>query len=989
MNAKYDPKKIEPKWQKYWETKKLFHGKTGSKKKKFYALVEFPYPSGEGLHTGHVRGYTAMDIVARKRRMEGFETLYPIGWDAFGLPTENFAIKTGIHPEKVTKKNTDTFRTQMKSLGFSFDWSREINTTNPEYYKWTQWIFLQLFKKGLAYKAKMNINWCPSCKIGLANEEAIGGVCERCGKETETREKEQWMLAITKYADRLDKDLDGVDYVEKIKVGQRNWIGRSEGTTIKFKIQNEKLKIENQMSEVGSRKSKVDEYIEVFTTRVDTIFGCTYVVVAPEHPLVNIHLTTHNEQQKISNIEEIKKYIESVKKKTEQERNDATKEKTGVKLEGIEAVNPFTGENVPVFAADYVLGNYGTGAVMAVPAHDERDWAFAKKYGLPIRQSIALNVSDFDKTVKTLQILKDIHEATQKKGVKVWVLGGLSCAFHAGIIYREHSDIDLIVKDNARQKAVMDVFSELGFREVRRKKLSENLANVIYANKDGIEIDIGPNVGEFGLTGKDFEEDEKCLNGFRALVLSTRFARTLKEFQLKNREKEKDKLDWEYLNGKVFVEDGVLVNSGEFTGLSSEEAREKMTAWLTKKKLGKRQVNYRLRDWVFSRQRYWGEPIPMVKCETCGWVPISEKDLPLKLPKVKSYIPTDTGESPLAGIEKWVKTTCPKCGGPARRETDTMPNWAGSSWYYLAYVMQGISNSHPPAGGPISKYRKTFEYWTPVDWYNGGMEHTTLHLLYSRFWHKFLYDIGVVPTKEPYQKRTSHGLILAEGGVKMSKSKGNVVNPDDIVRRFGADTLRVYEMFMGPFDQDVAWSTESISGSRRFLEKVWRLQERITNEELRITNEKFLALLHKTIKKVSEDIEGMRFNTAISALMILANEMERAEFVAREDFETFLILLAPFAPHIAEELWSLQGNKTSIMLERWPKANPKFLTEETTEVIVQVNGKLRARLWVSVGASEEEVERRAREEEVIKKYLDNSVIRKVIFVPDRLVNFVV
>lgn len=955
MNAKYDPKKIEPKWQKYWETKKLFHGKTGSKKKKFYALVEFPYPSGEGLHTGHVRGYTAMDIVARKRRMEGFETLYPIGWDAFGLPTENFAIKTGIHPEKVTKKNTDTFRTQMKSLGFSFDWSREISTTNPEYYKWTQWIFLQLFKKGLAYKAKMNINWCPSCKIGLANEEAIGGVCERCGKETETREKEQWMLAITKYADRLDKDLNEVDYVEKIKVGQRNWIGRSEGTVVKFKIKNEELKNEKPWAGVGFlmqdstgkllfqkrdmkvlrdpgmitpfgggrynedespvecvkrecreelgtslvsdqiafigdfsskntpretikmffvsgvrrkdltllegekivsstpeealldknfteftkevirfHQSRQDQYIEVFTTRVDTIYGCTYVVVAPEHSIFE------NKELGIKNQAEIREYIDAVKKKTEQERNDATKEKTGVKLEGIEAVNLFTGEAVPVFVADYVLGNYGTGAVMAVPAHDIRDMEFATKYGLDV-------------------------------------------------------------------KAVV-VFSG-------QKNQAENT--------------------------------------------------------------------------EVFVEDGVLVHSGEFTGLKSEEAREKMTAWLTKKKLGKRQVNYRLRDWVFSRQRYWGEPIPMVKCETCGWVPISEKDLPLKLPKVKSYIPTDIGESPLAGIEKWVKTTCPKCGGPARRETDTMPNWAGSSWYYLAYVMQGISNSHPPAGGPISKYRKTFEYWTPVDWYNGGMEHTTLHLLYSRFWHKVLYDIGVVPTKEPYQKRTSHGLILAEGGVKMSKSKGNVVNPDDIVRRFGADTLRVYEMFMGPFDQDVAWSTESISGSRRFLEKVWRLQERITNEELRITNEKFLALLHKTIKKVSEDIEGMRFNTAISALMILANEMERAEFVAREEFETFLILLAPFAPHIAEELWSLQGNKKSLMLECWPKANLKFLTEETAEVIVQVNGKLRARLRVSVGASEEEVERRAREEEVIKKYLDNSVIRKVIFVPDRLVNFVV
>ncbi|MEI8103357.1 MAG: leucine--tRNA ligase [Candidatus Moraniibacteriota bacterium] len=859
--SRYNPKKIEAKWQKYWLKNETYRADLDSSRKKFYALVEFPFPSGDGLHTGHIRGYTAMDIIARKRRLEGYNVLFPIGWDAFGLPTENYAIKTGLHPAKVTKQNTDTFRKQLRSVGLAFDWSREINTTDPEYYRWTQWIFLQLFKKGLAYKAKMEINWCPSCKIGLANEEAQGGVCERCGGPIEKREKEQWMLAITKYADRLDQDLDTVDYWEKIKIQQRNWIGRSEGMIVKFSvIASEARQSPNDEGiatvSASGRIPRNDSFLEVFTTRVDTIYGCTYVVVAPEHEILK------NKELGITNQAEIQKYIDTVKKITEQDRLDATKEKTGVKIEGIEAINPFAGESVPIFVADYVLGNYGTGAVMAVPAHDERDLAFAKKYELPIKISIQ---------------------------------------------------------------------------------------------------------------GNNFN-DEGC-----------------------------------------FTEDGVLVNSGEFSDLKSEEAREKMVAWLEERDLGKKQVNFKLRDWVFSRQRYWGEPIPMVFCPSCakatageensGWVPLPESELPLKLPKVKSYIPTDTGESPLAVMKKWVNTKCPVCGGKATRETDTMPNWAGSSWYYLRYT--------DPKNAEALASQEALKYWmgcrtesSParpaaqlcgVDWYNGGMEHTTLHLLYSRFWHKFLFDIGVVPTSEPYMKRTSHGLILAEGGVKMSKSKGNVVNPDSVVRDFGADTLRVYEMFMGPFDQPVAWSMESISGSRRFLEKVWKLQGKVVDgaplgqlaRPVGGGSEKCEMLLHQTIKKVSEDIEAMRFNTAISSLMILVNEWEKEEMVEREMYEKFLILLSPFAPHIAEELWQVLGNEDSLFTAQWPVANENYLVQKTAKIIVQVNGKLRASFDMPTDANETDVRAQAEADGRVAMYLTDKTIRKVIFVPNRLINFVV
>ncbi len=1097
----YDPREIEPKWQKYWETEGLFHAKTGSKKRKFYPLVEFPYPSGEGLHTGHVRGYTAMDILARKRRFEGYEVLYPIGWDAFGLPTENFAIKHGIHPAIVTKKNTGNFRRQMKSLGFSFDWSREINTTDPEYYRWTQWIFLQLFKKGLAYKKAMEINWCPSCKIGLANEEAQGGVCERCGNPTEKRDKEQWMLAITKYADRLDKDLDDVDYLEKIKLQQRNWIGRSEGAIVKFHLGGTSSK----RSEDSWHEKEAHGFVEVFTTRVDTIFGCTYVVIAPEHLLLM------ERKGQIQNWNEVEEYLNRVKKKSEEDRLDVTKEKTGVKLEGVEATNPFTGESVPIFVADYVLGSYGTGAVMAVPAHDERDWEFAKKYGLTVRQSVApfFSVSEGKDAIRPDK--PTVRRKTAFALVKHWSEEKYLCldwerfGWHSGIIGGIEAGEDPI------GAASREIVEETGYKNPRFLRFigGEMHTNFFAAHKNVNRYAEG--VGMlFQLENEVWSEpDEDDTQHHRATWIdgsSMPSFLNLQNFQYMWRVLETDR--------DCFTDDGVLVSSGEFSGLKSAVAREKMTEWMERKGLGRKQTNYKLRDWVFSRQRYWGEPIPLVRCEACGvkewkpkyelnfssqetwkkivagkktvetralnpdepnryfgdvnvgeilkltnrktgesaayrvkrvyrfdslesamkdedfdrkvwadgkpkhtaeewkkgyascspdyldriekcgligweiepaevgkWIPIPEKDLPIELPKVKSYQPTETGESPLAAIKKWVNTKCPKCGGPARRETDTMPNWAGSSWYFLRYA-------DPKCGKSIAS-KDALRYWTPVDWYNGGMEHTTLHLLYSRFWHKFLYDIGIVPTSEPYQKRTSHGLILAEGGVKMSKSKGNVVNPDDIVRRFGADTLRVYEMFMGPFDQNVTWSTESISGARRFLEKAWRLSPKVSAQQPKDEDVALLTLLQKTIKKVSEDIEAMRFNTAVSALMILVNDMEKRDRISLDSYSAFLILLCPFAPHIAEELWQAIGHKQTMTEAAWPSADPKYLNNEEVEIAVQVNGKLRARIRVAAGLSQDDIELIAKADSLVAKHLKEGSLRKVIFVPERLVNFVV
>ncbi len=825
----YDHGKIEKKWQKAWEKSGIYEAKDNSKKPKFYALIEFPFPSGDGMHTGHLRSNTAMDIISRKRRAEGFNVLYPIGWDAFGLPTENYAIKTGIHPAIVSKKNTDNFRRQLKSAGFSFDWSREINTTDPEYYRWTQWIFLEMYKKGLAYKKKMFVNWCPKDKTGLANEEVVDGKCERCGTPVEKREKEQWMLAITKYADRLDRDLDTVDYLEKIKIQQRNWIGKSEGAEFDFPV------------------SGTDKSIKIFTTRADTIFGVTYVVLAPEHPLVEMLLP------RARNKFEITSYVSEVTKKTTMDRTALGKEKTGIVLEGVRAVNPATKEEVPVWVADYVLPDYGTGAVMAVPAHDERDFEFAKKYNLSVKRVVVPSV-----------------------------------------------------------------------------------------------------------------ESEQEIAG-------------------------------------PYVAYGVLTNSPGFDGLESKKAQRKIT-----EDFGKMVTTYKLRDWVFSRQRYWGEPIPMVYCEHCrnealkkdgeqavnaGWVPVPEKDLPVVLPNVKNFQPTDNGESPLASVSKWVNTKCPVCGNKARRETDTMPNWAGSSWYFLRYT--------DPKNKKFLADKKKLKLWQPVDWYNGGMEHTTLHLLYSRFWNKFLFDIGVAPTSEAYQKRTSHGFILAGNGEKMSKSRGNVVNPDQIIETFGADTLRVYEMFIGPFDQAASWNTDSIIGSRRFLERAWRLQEKVEQRAVgkkgkadqgNAANPVDLRLestLNATIKKVSEDIETMRFNTAISTLMILSNEFDRTEVIRRADYESFIKLLAPFAPHMTEELWLLLGNKGSIHGSPWPQYDESRIKSTETTIGVSINGKVRAEMTVEEGMTEDTIKEKALSLGAIVKWISGKGVRKVIYVKGKLINIVV
>ena len=805
----YDFTAIESKWQKYWDEHRTFHAENDYSKPKFYALVEFPYPSGQGLHIGHPRPYTAMDIVSRKRRLQGYNVLFPMGWDAFGLPTENYAIKNKIHPAIVTENNVKRFKSQLKALGLSFDWEREINTTDPDYFKWTQWIFLKLFNAGLAYKKEMNVNWCTSCKVVLANEEVVNGVCERCGGEVVHKVKSQWMLKITEYAQKLLDDLDSVDYFEKIKTAQKNWIGRSTGAEVDF-------------------TTTAGDMLTVYTTRPDTLFGATYMVISPEHPIIE------KWADRLTNMDAIREYQAAAARKSDFDRTEMNKDKTGVKLEGVRAINPVNGKEIPIFISDYVLMTYGTGAIMAVPAHDTRDWEFAKVFGLPI-----------------IEVVK-------------------------------------------------------GGEDVQKAAFTD------------------------------------CATG-------------------------------------------VMVNSEFLDGLSVEDAKVKIKQWLTENGKGREKVNYKLRDWVFSRQRYWGEPIPVVYCEKCGWVGLPESELPLKLPDVESYMPTDTGESPLSTLESFINTTCPKCGGAAKRETDTMPQWAGSSWYFLRYC--------DPKNDKELASKEALKYWMPVDWYNGGMEHTTLHLLYSRFWHKFLYDEGIVPCKEPYMKRTSHGMILGKDPerpgefTKMSKSKGNVVNPDDVVKEYGADTLRLYEMFVGDFEKAAPWQENGIKGCKRFLDRVWALQEKVVpGDEY---SDKLRASMHKTIKKVSEDIETLKFNTAIATMMGLLNEIDAAGSLTRGDYRTLLILLNPFAPHITEELYQAMGYEGVLNQQKWVEYDEALCVEDSVEIAVQVNGKVKARFNAPVNCDKEELEKLALDLPEVKSLTDGKTIVKKIAVPNKLVNIVV
>ncbi len=797
----YDFKSVEKKWQNIWEEKGVFHAKNNSSLPKYYCLVEFPYPSGQGLHVGHPRSYTALDIVARKKRLEGYNVLYPMGWDAFGLPTENYAIKNHVHPAEVTKKNIAHFKQQLQSLGFSFDWSREINTTDPSYYKWTQWIFLQMFKHGLAYKKEMPVNWCTSCKCVLANEEVVDGVCERCGSEVIRKTQSQWMLGITKYADRLVKDLDDVDFIDRVKTQQKNWIGRSTGAEVDF-------------------ATTAGDTLTVYTTRCDTLFGATYMVISPEHPLIEKWAA------QIKNMDEVRAYQAMAAKKSDFERTEINKEKTGVRLDGVMGINPVNDREIPIFISDYVLTSYGTGAIMAVPGHDTRDWEFAKKFGLPI--------------------------------------------------------IEVVAGGDVEKEAYTD-----------------------------------------------------CATG-------------------------------------------TLVNSGFLNGLSVDDAKKAMLQFLTESGKGREKVNFKLRDWVFSRQRYWGEPIPIVYCEKCGYVPLDEKDLPLCLPDVESYEPTENGESPLAKMTDWVNTTCPHCGGPAKRETDTMPQWAGSSWYFLRYM--------DPHNDQALASKEALAYWSPVDWYNGGMEHTTLHLLYSRFWHKFLYDIGVVPTKEPYQKRTSHGMILGKNGEKMSKSRGNVVNPDEVVDQYGADTMRLYEMFIGDFEKAAPWNPESIKGCKRFVERVWNLQEIVTGGDA--YSKELEADFHKTIKKVTYDIDHLKANTAIAALMTLLNKIYDQKQINRAEMQTFLILLNPFAPHVTEEMWQRLGYSGMLNQQKWCTYDEAKTKADSVEIALQIMGKVRARIVVPADISKEDVLAAAKANPVIAAAIAGKQIKKEIYVPGKLVNIV-
>ncbi|QQS60958.1 MAG: class I tRNA ligase family protein [Candidatus Moraniibacteriota bacterium] len=989
---KYQPRKIEKKWQKYWEEKKTF--KDYSKKEKFYALDMFPYPSGSGLHVGHPKGYIATDISARFEILRGKSVLHPMGWDAFGLPAENYAIKNKIHPSVAVKENIKKFKEQLRKIGFTYDWDREINTTDPKYYRFTQWIFLKMFEKGLAYESYEPINWCPGCKTGLANEDLENGLCERCGSEIEQKPMRQWVLKMTEYADRLLEDLDikDLDWEKSIIDQQKNWIGRSEGVVVKFPLSIEKDEATKQSKKsayeegINSQKSTHDKnFIEVFTTRVDTIFGCTYIVVAPEHPLMKSLSSCSSRKEKtleicISNLDEVKHYIEQAKKKTVMQRTELAKEKTGVELKGVRVINPFNGESVPVFVADYVLGSYGTGAVMAVPSHDDRDFEFAKKYNLPLRQSVAILFSDLEGKDAVRKDAETVRRRTAFAFLKHWSEDAYLCldwekfGWHSGIIGGVED------KEQFLDTAKREIIEETGYQNPEFVRfLGGEIHTHFYAAHKGINRYAEGRGMVFQLKNDKWKspKEEETLNHKAVWITGDKMKSFL---NLENFE-----YMWEILCGKkseCFTGEGVLVDSGEFTGLSSQEAREKMTKWLEKKENGKRTVNYKMRDWVFSRQRYWGEPIPIIHCKQCRAVGVPEEQLPVILPDVNSYEPTGTGESPLSGIESWVNTVCPKCGGPAKRETNTMPQWAGSSWYYLSYIVK-VDSEFQFSNSSL------YSQWLPVDLYVGGAEHATRHLLYARFWHKFLYDIGIVPTKEPFKKLVHVGLINAADGRKMSKRWNNVINPDDVVAEFGADSLRLYEMFMGPFTQKIAWNTEGVSGVRRFLEKVWRLGERVSIDNQLVMKDTTKNLLHKTIKKVTEDIENFRFNTAISSLMILSHDMEKEKELPGELYKIFLLLLSPFAPHIAEELWEKMGHKTSIFLESWPEYSKENIQDAYSNFVFQVNGKTRDILVLKTNISEEEIKNNALSNQKVQKFIEGKEIRKIIFVKGKLINIVV
>jgi leucyl-tRNA synthetase len=960
----YDHKKIEKKWQKEWARKGLY--KTNDKalrqaQGKCYTLDMFPYPSGEGLHVGHPKGYIATDIYSRYKRMRGMHILHPMGWDAFGLPAENYAIKNKVHPEVAVKKNIKRFKEQLGKIGFNYDWSREINTTDPEYYKWTQWIFLKMFEAGLAYESYEPINWCPSCQTGLANEDLDEGRCERCGSVVEKKPMRQWMLKITNYADRLLEDLNTLEWPEHIKQLQREWIGRSEGAEIEFKVKD------------------LPHSITVFTTRADTLYGVTYVVLAPEHPIIK------NLQFSISNFQEVEKYVREAKTKTEIERTAEGKEKTGVRLAGVFAIHPLTGEELPVWVADYVLGNYGTGAVMAVPAHDERDYQFAKRYELPIRQVVA---PLFEITEGQDAVRHDKQTVKRKtvycivkhwKEDKILILDWKKFGWHSFVIGGIED------KENEVEASIREIQEETGYKNIKfvRKIGGEVHSNFYAGHKNENRYSLGHTLYfELQNDEKDeISEDEKAKH-------EAKWVETDKVggyINLAN-----NIFSWEeFLHGeKCFSGNGILMNSGEMDGLDNKSGAESIVLALESQGKGTQKVAYKLRDWVFSRQRYWGEPIPLVHCEKDGVVPVPEKDLPVKLPKVKKYAPTGTGESPLADIAKWVNVKCPKCGGPAKRETNTMPQWAGSSWYYLRYI--------DPKNKKALVDKKKEEYWSPVDMYVGGAEHATRHLIYARFWHKFLFDIGVAGKKEPFSRLRSVGLILAEDGKKMSKRWGNVVNPDDIVALYGADSLRLYEMFMGPFENAIAWNTESVIGVRRFLEKIWRLKSKVTRsptsgiQEVGLQN--IETVLHKTIKKVTEDIEEFKFNTAVSSLMILVNEMEKSDEIKAESYKLLLQLLAPFAPHIAEELWhgNLPAGKAgkSIHVSSWPSYDASKIKEENIRIAVQVDGRVRGAVTVPAEAAEAEIIALADALPQVKKWINGRTVLRVVYVPNRLINYV-